>query len=246
MKFDQKTMWAMAGALAIAASATNARAGEGSGYNGPVTAGASIPVALDRAVTLDTLTRTYGVCLARMAKDIVQQFTKLTPEEFGREYVQLDTSAKPEWAFQRDEYHYARFEQYIQSTCHPKKDPSGSQRINFAFTQTSGFTIEKNHKYGATHYPMLSTQDQTGTTTTTQFREFRLPFTTFNSVLNEATYDELGNLDESTLILDRIELHTPSDYQDQIPLINRSSGRPSALKVNLKAYVDCFYNEIQK
>jgi hypothetical protein len=240
----------VAATVIFASWATFAFAGEGSGYNGPITAGDSIPVQLDRAVSLNGLTRTYQVCASRMAADIASQYAKLTPAEFELSYSEYDfNGGLPKWDFHPDGQFFDVFFSRNTTYSFMNKDPKADTKsIIISFAQSSGFHLGREDHYNSSEisYPSLGVKSHDGTQARTYFKNFKLPFAMFNNTLNQAKYDELGNLDNSTLILDGLTLKIPAEYQDQVILINSQSSLPTSLKANLKAYVDCFQNEIQK
>jgi hypothetical protein len=217
----------------------------GGGYNGPVTAGEAIPVALDRAVNLDRLSATVQTCDRELAGDIARQVLKLVPSEFEsyRKLQDIDNDRIDKWNFESDPF----FGHLVYGLASVFYKESSSRIVRIKFMDSNRFNATKSTFHRTLHsLRVYFAEDPNLHSTTADYKPVDMPVISFNDKLQEAKYDELGNMDQATFLVDGLTLTPPKSYKDSVPLVNEQSGQPSPIRINMRAYLDCFFDEIQK
>ncbi len=216
---------------------------EGSGYNGPITGGDSIPIHLDRAVSVERIGKAYDTCTLAMASDLAMQITKLPPKEFAKRYERRDGCQQGAWTLRDEE---KSFSAIYHSYCMPNFLSPSDKRILVAlqpynrFVRTGGALLN-----GRFESSLIYFGDQEANFSTGDIDSY-LPLAVFENTLKDAEYDELGNLVMSTVIAAGLRFEVPPSYQDEIVLYNRDTGHKTSLKLDVRSYFGCLYDEIQK
>lgn len=232
-------------ASALATMATTAMAREG-GYNGPDLNPVSIPVQLDRGISYAAITDAMAVCMLKGdATEGLQSVAQKLATQMGAE-VMLDSWTLISPDFQRDHMvGIIQFGTFLRFTDVLVGHVDGQFDVNqmVAPAETPGTMPHSKLTFSFGSGP------HSGLSLTSSDNGVTFPMITYDKVLNDGTFDDFGNLIQSTKLVSglKIQASVPAGVPiTQIPLINSQTQAPSKFTVNGAEYIQCLQAELQK
>ncbi len=208
-----------------------AASGNGGGYNGPSLSSQSIPIALDRGITVENAGEAIRICLLdgdsqaglKSVTDRLIQVLDRTPSQppFKRARWR-----KPQLSSTRDiEVLGSAFWSVTQNN---KVD-------GWISAGTSGYFAISGSRFGLADDEYLTFKVNEG------FPQIR-----YDSIQIDRAYDDFGRPAEVAHILKGVSIVLPSDYGTKVPLFNVWTGKRTSLTVNEVEYVQCLQSQIQR
>ncbi len=225
--------------LALGASLAYADAprpnGNGGAYNGPDLSGQSIPISLDRAITLADLNRSYEVCWTSAMKDIWSQVNKQTfPSEkqpFTQVHVAINSKlATKTWAQGTNEYPAVGANGL-------SLDESGAGGLYVSMIRDnlppSGYTAVGLRLPNSKVFPVLQFK----------FKNYRPA----DAIAYPSNYlDRFGRVILERVELTKVTLKVPDHFSITQPLENKSNGAPTTVTINIPKLTECLRTEISR
>ncbi len=211
--------------------------GNGGGYNGPDLQPVSIPVSLERGISLTAVGDAIKVCaVTGDEKSGLQSLAQKIAAQMGGK-VKVD-SDKAYYYVYRDK-----------------------GRINFSHTSV-GVMLPGDEwvkqQMGVAAHPSNESRPWSVFDVNLQWGQYvglrtpsgaEFPYIAYEQVLNEGTYDDFGTLQQETVILGGLKVvaAVPEGQSlAQMPLINVSTQAASKFTVNAEEYIQCLQSELQK
>lgn len=206
--------------------AINANANNGSGYNGPDLSPLSVPVNLERGISLQAIKDSLNTCtVAGRAGEM-----KSLLQNFALQLGNLNIYGKPSGSIavkQNNVYLYAY----------------GNFRASNSDTNWD-LSLETNDRE-----TRIMTNDENG-----KFTEFKLeegvlfPTLHFDKILDEGRYDDFGNLVLSTRIVSQLRINykiSEGQSLSKLKLLNYDTSQPALFTINAEEYIQCLNLELQ-
>lgn len=213
--------------VALLGLTTSAVAG-GEGRNGPDLKGISIPVSVDRLIPVKKIQEAESKCLNQhVVGPAVFQVSGANPNIF----VQLTIYR-----------HHSRQQSYLSisgaradcwdgivngQSCKPIT-------LSGIYLKSYSFSFEGDH--------MGYSLQIRGVAGPYYELSLNLPALNYISMEDVSLFDDLGGKVGTSLRISEIRVR--GEISQQLPFINKSTGQPTAVKVNSEAYVDCVAAEI--
>lgn len=219
----KNTMLSLSALAGVALISQVAFAGNGGAYNGPDLSGSSIPVSVDREVTIDDVTRATYKCAKQLAQDLGQQFGQSVDVRSFRDFV--------------DFKNYLLGSHFISV-----KENNSSWWHDSTKLELTADLIRHGDSPGFDLNTKLTVDDGKRQATLNQL----IPHFDWNLVEEDSVYDELGNVISARYILKDLRLALPKDMGTAVPMINSKSKHPSRITINMDKIATCLLSHIQQ
>jgi hypothetical protein len=212
-------MIALAGCASISAFAN------GSGYNGPDLHPVSIPVALDRGISIPEIENAITACLivgdsGRGLRSTMEEFA----DQLGSPFDPSMTKNNTTWT----------------------ADGNSLSLVTPLPVKSSDY-LRGGYVYQTNEHVLQVQLNIKASSTLLVTGEF-FPYVTYGKVLDDGGYDAFGNPDISKRIVSQLAIQVPNSFQDHgqaMPLVNYYTKQTSAFTVNAQEYVQCLQAELQ-
>lgn len=201
---------------------TNAIAG-GEGRNGPDLQGISIPVSMDRLISIKKIGEAESKCLSQHV--------------VGPAVFQV-SGAKPNVLVHSTVYRQQRYFSVSGASAYCSDGIMNGQSCKPI--TLSGIYLESYSFFFGGDHRGYSLQIR-GTGPSYEL-SLNLPVFDYISVEDVDLFDDLGGKVGTALRIS--EIRARGEISQELPFINKSTGQPTAVKVNSEAYVDCVAAEI--
>jgi len=205
-------------------------AGNGEGYNGPDLSGDSIPVALDRSITLAQVTRAYETCMNRRVEHLAEQVCRTQENEVSVEVSfyapnnllipRLSASAKPLGSLEK---------------CFRFYTSSGTDYLSFtSYSSSDNKSYQLSYECERGEYPSVN---------------YNLPYFIFDStVIEVGGIDDFGDVNKSAITYKGLKLNIPKQecIRPDVKLYNLQTYQETSFIFNIEAYKECLLHEISQ
>jgi hypothetical protein len=229
-----KTFLMILGAAAL--TSVSVFAGEnGSGYNGPDLHPVSIPVRLDRGISLASVREALKVCVASGNETIgLQSLLQNLAAQMGAAFENQSAFLKVNlYVENKVSFYPAGGRIQLPGVALPQQLTAGS-----SFSQTNQPSSLTISIYGSANTLDLGTSG-----------DVIFPYISYDEILSEGTYDDFGNLNEESKILGGIQVKagiTSGQSLARVPVINQRTHVATKFTLNAEELMQCLQSELQK
>ena len=210
--------------------------GNGGGYNGPDLNPVSIPVSLERGISLTAVGDAIRVCTVTGDKESgLQSIAQKFAAQLGAT-VKVDSNAYAVSSIVKDRVNFneSSIGLLTPGNDFPDRQMAVGNLLSNGEDQWSVFGVTL--MWGSDSY----LQTPSGTV---------FPYVIFDQKISEGTYDDFGNLQKETVLLGGLKIvaAVPEGQSlASLPLINTRSNVASKFTINGEEYIQCLQAELQK
>ncbi|MCM2279534.1 MAG: hypothetical protein NDJ89_15770 [Oligoflexia bacterium] len=197
--------------------------GDGGAFNGPSLAGTSIPVELERGITLDGAEWAVRVCsvLGDSSRGLIPLMSRIHEQALGR----------PPF----------------------KDDSKSGEAVIAGGTQTVWFTGDLRSSKSRVSIKLFSSNTSTeisyndhNSSLEIELRSVPLPTISFERIEQDSGFDDWGREVNGQKILQGVHIRLPKEYGSAVPVYNQKTGKKTKLTLNHVEYAECLSNELQR
>lgn len=219
----------------------------GAGYNGPDLHPISIPVQLDRGISVAEIGQAIQICLATgdAARGLQSVMEKAQRQVDPSSSISPDGWSKPEFqAYEwKDENHQRPNVRIIEGTARFHVTNAKDAYAESGYAET---IFRPGDEHSSLNF-VVATDSGVQVFLTTAADEF--PYVSYSAILQDGGYDELGRHQDGKTIVNGLSIVVPADFQangSAVPTYNPSTQQKTAVTLNSKEYVQCLVSQIQK